>query len=259
MSSGKLEVTDVAPKSACATAFFKAWHGIEPFCTRSLDRDMFRAAVVSELNRLPDDAPATVRSAVIAAKNLAQIGLIPGDAQKLAWFVPYKLRGVRTVTLVIGYRGYIELAFAGKFLRSLHADVVCQGETCEYWKDETGPRLKHVVSFERDLTWESIRAAYCIYHTVDGGHGVTLVQRKALEDVRRTDSNSPWLKYPVPMSAKTAVRRAANEWPQCPELKLALYLEELTDLGRDQVDVAAGPPAEVPIDLSALPEGDDIT
>ena len=251
-------LTKCAPKSPCAVAVAKAWGAIAPFCAPSLDADRYYVSAIAEMNRLTHDAfssPAVTATAVTAAKNLAQVGLIPGDAQKLAWFIPYKIGAHHKITVVIGYRGYIELAFAGGFLKDLHTDVVCSGEEFAFWKDETGPRLKHVVGLERMVSWQSIVGSYCIYHTRDGGHGVKVVNLGEINAVRPKDSGqsfSPWVKYPGPMACKTAIRRVANEWPQVPELKLALYLEEKTELERAQPDLASV--AKEPLNLNDLPD-----
>ena len=263
MSEGEIKIplqVQVAPKTDCAYAAAKAWEFIRPFVARGCDVGQFYAACISEFN-LIFDKDVEPMSAPVAMKNLAMVGLPPGSALKLAYFVPFKKGERKLLQVVIGYRGYIELAFAGNFLRDLHSDVVLAGESIEFWKDESGPRLKHMVDLNRTETMQNVIGAYCIYHTRNQGRGVFLVQGPELHALCKKQSSrgdSPWKNHPLAMCRKTAVRRAANEWPQVPALKLALRLDELVeDLDQEQGDMSGTGtllPAQKKIDLNGLPE-----
>jgi phage RecT family recombinase len=203
----------------------------------------FMTAVVTEMNSLT--RPCTPASIAIAAFNCAVLGLIPGSALGHAYFIPYK--GV--CTLIPGYKGFLDLAYGNKFLKSVHCDVVLRGEEFDYWKDETGPKLKHLVSLERNLTRDNVMATYCIYHTALGGHGIVLVNKKELNKID-TEKNV-WKSDYVSMAKKTAVRRAAKEWKITPSLGLAIQLDEQAERGDTQT---ADPSFGNIEDLTAEPE-----
>lgn len=249
---------NLTAKTPCAKACEQAWPRVRQFLSPGCDATQFYAATLAEMNGFTDIS-IMPKSAVVSMSNLAMVGLLPGSALKLAWYVPFKKGDGKTLQVVIGYRGYVELAFAGRFLKALHTDVILPGEEAEFWTDETGPRMIHRPAIERDDRIENIRASYCLYHTIDGGRGTMVIQGSVIKSLHsKAYKDSPWkLGHHVAMARKTAVRRAASEWPQVPSLRLALHLDELVDdLGQEQPDLTGGEGAtmQAKIDLGSLPE-----
>lgn len=229
------------------------WHAIDPLVACA-NREAFRESAIVELNLWGDTDP---EAAAKAVRNAAATGLYFGRTAKLLYLTPFRDNrmqggnGRKKLQVVVGYRGFIELAFAGNFLKDLHSDVIYQGETFRYWCDETGPRLEHEIPLGRTNAWEGIVGSYCLYHTRSGGRGIAVCSAIELAGLRKTDI---WRAHPVPMSKKTAVRRASNEWQQVPQLRVALMLEDYVDREEDQPDLAGGPVrnATVPLDLNNL-------
>lgn len=226
----------------------------------------FFGSVISEANMLSTTlergaiGDARTRNAFVkAAFNAAVVGLTPGASLGHAYFIPYKMRPKgatewTNVNFIIGYRGFMELAFANDWLVQCDPELVLDGEDFQRWHDEEGPHVRHVIPLSRPApTKENIVGAYCTYRSHGGGKGVVFVSR---EDLRQVDTGrNVWRdNYPA-MAMKTPIRRAAKRWRLTRQLSNALYLDEIAD--RDEVQPClAGDVLEEKrdaIDLNATP------
>lgn len=195
-----------------------------------IERAAWAAGVIGETNKLTTCTPESVAGAVY---NLAFLGLFPGPALGHAYFVPFRKGKDKVATLVIGYKGYTDLAYGTGFLKDIHADVICKGEEFKFWKDETGPKILHTPELERNTDNQGVVGAYCIYHTHTGGRGIKVIPIRDILAVAKFaqpgDSPTTWDTNFVAMAMKTPVRRAANEWKLTGRLGHALRIEEETD------------------------------
>lgn len=197
----------------------------------SVDPAQWWAAAMIEVNQLPSDVqPDSVK---IALLNAAYLGLQFGRSLGHAFLVPLRdgNKPLKRVELWQGYKGVTHLAFETGFLSTLHCDVVCEGEVFEYWKDETGPRLKHIPRLERTPDRKNILAVYVIYQTKDGGKGITVTPRSS---INKSDKNRDvWLSDYHSMVLKTGILRARREWNLTSRMAHAAYIDEQTE--RDEV------------------------
>lgn len=204
------------------------------------DRNMFAASAVIAINELSQ--PCTKQSVMKAVLGAAYLQLPFGSALGFAYMLPFK----GNVALCIGYQGFQELGMRSNFLTDIHADVICEGDEFDYYKDETGPRLKHRPLMDRDPSRRNIMAAYCLYHTSNGGRGLRVVPRKEIDKVDK--QKDVWNSNFPAMCMKTAVRRAAKEWRKTPHMGYAIESDERAE--RDE-------PANLPpgtTDASIEPE-----
>lgn len=198
----------------------------------SVHAPQFMLAVLAEANKM--QANVEPKSIVMAAFNCACLGLIPGSQLGHAHFVPFKnrKRQITECQLIVGYKGYLELAYRARFLKDVHCQVVLQSEEFEYWVDTNGPQVRHQLPVERDAQWEKVQAAYCVWHSVAGGHGIEVVGRKELEKLYRR--GNVWHSDPIPMCKKTPLRRSAKTWKQTQELGWAVHLDDTAERGETQ-------------------------
>ena len=189
-------------------------------------RQQFASSIIIEANGLDG---CTDISVMKAALNAAKVGLPVGGPLGLSYFVPFK----GECTLIIGYRGFIDLAFQGGFLKDVYADVVLRGEHFRQWTDEKGAHFEHEPQdpFERDADRTNIVGAYCVYQNRKGGHGFKFVSRKKIDKADKGERTAngkptPWGTNYDEMCMKTAVRRAAKGWQLTPQLALAVQLDE---------------------------------
>ena len=196
-------------------------------------------AILTEANQeiLRECSPASV---IKCAFNAAVVGLPPGGVFGFCHFIPFG----KDATLVMGYKGWLELAYSNDFLRDVHCEVVLKGEKFRRWNDEGGARIRHELALERDPQWEDIEAAYCIWHSRSGGSGFEIVGRRALETLKRrgeTKRNSVWKSNPVAMCLKTPIIRSAKTWRKTDRISMAGALEDAIDADISQPSLVAEP------------------
>lgn len=224
------------PKNSAAVAIRDKMDLMLALLPSGTESKQFAISALTEINKLDSDV--NVMSICVSVANCAALGLVPGPALGHAYFVPYK----RQCTLIVGYKGFLDLAFTNRFLAAVHTDVVLAEEPFEYWKDVNGPQLKHDTTNrildEVQPTIQNIRAAYCLYRTSSGFSGVKFVSGKKIKQIyQKASDKSPWKtgdNYEE-MSLKTAVRRAAKEWKVTPRLARAVMLDEQAERGEPQM------------------------
>lgn len=214
--------------------------------TADLTPEQFLTAAIAEANALPSGCrEVTVAKAVF---NAAALGLLLGASRGHAFLVPFKDKkatekagqDVYDVQLVIGYMGFIALAYRTGFLQSLTTEVVLTDEDCELWVDEFGRKLRHKTPIGRRIAPDgaNVKAAYCVYQTRTGGHGITVVTRDEIEASKNRYAD-PWKYHYAAMAKKTAVRRAAKEWAMTDSLAMAVKLDEQAEAGLDQTAIVS--------------------
>ena len=201
---------------------------------RSADPVQFATAMIVAANELTKECdPNSVAKAAFAC---AQLGLLPGSALGLAFFVPFwnKDRGVNLCQLVIGYRGFLDLAYDNDFLKDVHSDVVLRGEEFKHWTDTNGPQVNHDFPdpLTRELEKPNVVGAYGIYHTRNGGHGICVLNRKQLDKV--DTGKNVWQFDPISMYLKSPIRRMAKRWKITPRMAYAVNWDEQAERGAPQ-------------------------
>lgn len=190
--------------------------------------------------------PMSLLGAVMVA---AELGLEPNTQRGLCYLVPFKdfkaskeaKTDVYDVQLIIGYKGYADLAWRTGIVTYMHSDVVYSDD--ELWSYEHGSNahLRH-----KPGPREGAKTHAYFHIKVDAGDGregqvyVVLPWAEVMK-VRnqsqgwqaavkwgKTESH-PWLQHEDRMAAKTAVRRLANsgEMPMSAErLYQAMAVDE---------------------------------
>ena len=189
-------------------------------------------AVTTEANRLPADVEPN--SVVTAAFNCAVTGLLPGPFLGHAHFIPFKENraGIRRCQLIIGYKGYLHLAYGTGFLKDARPEVVLRDEEFERWNDSAGAQLRHKLRIDRDEQWSNVIGAYCAWKSTTGGGDIAMVTRKELETLYRR--GNVWHSDPIAMCKKTAIRRASKNWKTTGRMANAVYLDEMADRDEPQ-------------------------
>lgn len=226
------------------------WKNIRACLWKELDETLFLSTVIMELNALKDEC--TEASVFRAVYNLGEMGLLPGSTMQQAYFCPRKIKGKYILQVELMYQGLLTLAYENTFLRDVHCEVALVGEECERWNDETGPKLHHKLPNERELTWDNIVGAYCIWHSRNGGHGIRWTGKTELAKIKnKAGDSSVWGYDPVAMCEKTPLKRAAKFWPKSRRLSIGMSLEDAIDSDGVQ-DSSWQAPQQEAIDLSKL-------
>jgi len=181
-------------------------------------------------------------SVVDALTTCAQLGLSPSGRLGSAYLIPYKTK----CTLVIGYRGYVDLAYRSGDVASFHAEVVHEKDTFTH-EEGLQPVLKHIRTEEDNPG--PLRAVYAVARMKDGGLGhVVMLRREVLAiKARNGGSSGPWVTDEWEMWKKTAIRRLIKLLPLSPTRAKDLFRAESEEHAQEEaLDVEFSTPVEAP-------------
>lgn len=194
--------------------------------------DRFRRVVVQALVRNPELWTCTPVSVVSAIVESAQIGLEPTGVLGRAWMLPYTVKGIKEAKLIVGYRGYAELAWrADRIL--VKTGAVRTGDDFSYQRG-TDAFLHHVPASEdagRETDDDNITDFWAMYVLPDGRNDFDVMSRKAIERIRDKAryQNPVWVDHFGEMGRKTVLRRLLKVAPLSPEVQRVLARDEEID------------------------------
>jgi recombination protein RecT len=193
---------------------------------KHLSADRMVRVSIACIVKTPALAKCTSTSLLNCLMTAAQLGLEPTGVLGGAYLVPFK----DECTLVIGYRGLIDLARRSGQIESIEAHVVHSRDrfTCHYGLD---PRLEHEPAWTGDRG--DILAVYAVAKLVGGGRQVEVMTRGEVDAIRarsKSGNSGPWATDYSEMARKTVVRRLCKYLPLSVEMADALAAEEETAL-----------------------------
>lgn len=217
---------------------------------KHLTADRFARIALTELRNTPKLLECTQESFLGAIVQASQLGLEPGNSLGSAYLIPFdknykddkgNWHKEKQCQLLIGYRGYIELARRSGQIESISARCVYEGEhfECDFGIKE---KLEHCPNLDSDVG--EFRLAYAIARFKGGGYQVALMTKRQIEKIRKESkaaksSYSPWNNpdhYPE-MCKKTVIRRLCKYLPLSPELSQAVALDGKADIGQQNLDI----------------------
>lgn len=205
---------------------------------KHLTPDRFVRVALTAINKTPKLAQCTKASLIACLLDLSQLGLEP-DGRK-AHLIPYGDKA----TLIIDYKGLVDLARRSGEIADIHADVVCENDDFEYSFGTDG-KLVHKPSFKE--RGEPI-AAYSFVRLKDGSSSYEVMNLDEIEAIHKRSKagqNGPWITDWNEMAKKTVFRRHSKWLPVSSEFQAAV--EKDFDVPIDIKPEPAGkPPVEIP-------------
>ena len=191
---------------------------------------------LTQLRMVPKLMECTQESLVGAIMQSAALGLEADGTLGQAYLIPYR----DECKLVLGYRGFINLAYRSGYVKMIDADTVHDGDMFDY---ERGMNafLRHKPDEKVDRNWENMTHAYAYAKTTQGGELFVVIPRSgtnSVESVKKKSAarkQSPWITHPLEMSKKTAIRRLFKLLPASAGMNRAWALDEQADMGTKQV------------------------
>lgn len=169
------------------------------------------AGAIRTTPKLAECDPLTLLGAMMTC---ASIGLEPNTVLGHAYLIPFG----RNVTLIIGYKGMIDLARRSGHVTSIHADVVYEGDVFEF-EYGSNQHLRHVPDGPRLKPTH----AYCHAKLTDGEAFIVLPWEVVMgirdgsqgykTALKYNKKYTPWIAHVHQMARKTAVRALFNELP----------------------------------------------
>lgn len=222
---------------------------------KHLTPDRFVRVALTIYNKTPKLANCTPASLFACLLDCAALGIEP-DGRK-AHLIPYGDK----CTLIIDYKGLVDLARRSGAVSDIHADIVCKNDKFEYSFGSKGG-LHHVPNLED--RGEMI-AAYSYVKLRDGSESFEVMSLKEIEAIQKRSkagNAGPWVTDKPEMAKKTVFRRHSKWLPFSSEFQDAVEkdYDTPTDIGSIQLEKPAVempkviPADDAPIDTGASSE-----
>ena len=184
---------------------------------KHLSAERFARVAITALSRTPKLQDCTPASMMKCLLDLSAMGLEP-DGRR-AHLIPYGSEA----TLIIDYKGLIELIRRSGDIVSIRAETVCQADEFEWVNGE----VTHRVNWRADRG--AIQAVYAEAVMKSGERQtavMTLEEVNAIRSKSRAGRSGPWVDHFGEMAKKTAVRRLAKMLPLSSELQSAIERDD---------------------------------
>lgn len=221
----------------------RSWPRIAAVMPKQMNPERMYQLAVSCVNQTPHLAECSPQTILSCLMKCSALGLEPSAVDGLgrAYIIPRKNRktGQYEATLLVGYKGYLDLARRSGQIKDISARVVRDGDVFEY---EYGMNeyLRHVPSAE-PIDGRPVTHVYMVAHFNDGGHYIDVMSKAEVESVRKRSASSnsgPWVTDWDQMARKTVIRRAFPYLPVSVEAYNAATVDETTP---DSVDADGMP------------------
>ncbi len=221
---------------------------------RHIRPDRMLRTILTSVRKTPKLLECTPESFFSSVLTLAQLGLEPDDPRGQAYLVPFNRkirednkpdRWVVECQVIIGYRGYIDLARRTGEIATIRAEVVYEHDEFVY---ETGLTTRLVHKPTEAMEPGRVRATYAVATMRDGTQVEKVLFKRDIERARMSSKEGakgkgPWSDWYPEMAAKTAVRRIMKTLPSSAEFSLAESIDDAPALPIDmktlEIDTSA--------------------
>lgn len=252
-------VAEMKPKEKIAHLLNQRRSEIAKMLPKHLNAERLLKVAQIAATTTPALAECDIPSLIGAIGQCAQMGLEPNTVLGHAYLVPFNTkrkdaqgreRWVKSVQVVIGYKGLIDLARRSGQIVSIAAHEVCENDHFDlvYGLDE---RLNHTPAMgERG----NIIGFYAVAKLVGGGHAFEFMSLHQVREIMAATQSKgkygPWLDHFTEMGRKTVIRRLAKYLPLSVEFQTAVALDGMAAADKDQnLDTIDG-------DFMVIPEHD---
>lgn len=214
--------------------------------------DRFVRVGLTALMKTPKLMDCTPESVIQCMLHCSALGLEP-DGRR-AHLIPYGT----TCTLVLDYKGMVELAKRSGDVSNIFAQIVCDKDSFEWENGE----VKHRIDWRNPRG--EMYAAYAVVCYKDGGKQTEVMTKFEIDAIRKRSKASgsgPWVTDYNEMARKTVVRRVLKMVTLSPEIVDAMEKDEtpysastlVTDLGNQTEALPEPPPTQeaAPVEVVA--------
>ena len=189
---------------------------------KHLSADRLMKVALNSIHKTPKLQECSTSSLMGCIITAAELGLEPGGALGHAYLVPFKGQ----CTLIIGYRGFVDLMRRSGQLSTIRAVVVHEKD--EFTIKE-GP--EQVIEHRPFLTGDPglLRFVYAVAKLKDGSYQADFMTRAQVDAIKarsRSSSDGPWVTDYEEMAKKTVIRRIAKLLPLSPETRDAVEKDD---------------------------------
>lgn len=239
----KQDLAAMSPKKQIAHLLEQRKTEIAKMLPRHLTADRLLKVAQIAATTTPALLECEIPSLISAIGQCAQMGLEPNTVLGHAYLVPFKTkrkdkRGnehwVKSVQVIIGYKGLIDLARRSGQIVSIAAHEVCEHDQFElvYGLEE---KLEHRPS-RSDRG--PIIGFYAVAKLTGGGHAFEFMSNDEIQQImlgsQSKGAYGPWKDNYTEMGRKTVIRRLAKYLPLSIEFQSAVALDDMAERGTDQ-------------------------
>jgi recombination protein RecT len=210
-----------------------------------IDYHPLHASAVLAIAQEPKLQKAAPLMLVQTMMGVTRLGLEINSPLGHAYLIPFEMNGKVVIQVVIGYRGYIELAYRSGELIAIGGDVATMAE----WEKKlftfqkgTDAHLHHTFLPTRLEGEEEPAFAYAVAKMKDGekfdvmpwaaiqrikGGSQGFLYAKSQGEASKTFLKNPWVAHEWPMGVKTVLRRLTKTMRLTAALAQATALDEM--------------------------------
>jgi recombination protein RecT len=192
----------------------------------AMNSEAFVRAALSTISNSPDLQNATPQSVLGGIMLAAQLKLEIGPALGHFYLTPRKDRGSQICLPIIGYQGYIELAYRSGRIEKIETFLVRDGDKFDHGANSERGRFFdwNPADYEETREWTGVVAMA----KIKGAGTVWAYLPRDKVEARRPSywTSTPWKTSPEEMARKTGIRALAPYLPKSTELGRAIEADE---------------------------------
>lgn len=196
---------------------------------RHLSAERFVRICTTALLRTPKLLECTHESFFKCLLDLSAMGLEPDGTR--AHLIPFENKGagVTECTLLIDYKGLVEIVRRSDHVSRIHADIVCPDDIFEF---NAGSVVRHTWDLRKERG--APIAVYAMVVSKDGTNQAVVLQRSEVDAIRgrsKSKDKGPWVTDYNEMAKKTAFRRLCKWLTLSPEVLEHISEDDESEFG----------------------------
>ena len=201
------------------------------------------------VSRTPKLMQCTIPSLYMAVTQAAQLGLEP-SLQGSCYLVPFG----NQATLIVGYRGLIDLCRRSGGVLKVEARIVYENDMFDY-NYGIKPTLSHDPGPVTNRgAMVSVYAIAWLSETMTQFEVMGADEVNKVRNSSRAGNSGPWVDWTEEMWKKTAVRRLAKYLPMAVEMRQAMSIEDAAEAGKAPI---VGLPGEEIFEADLVPHEEE--
>ena len=177
---------------------------------KNIDPKHVTRLAISAYEKTPKLKICSFASVVNCLMDCAALGLEP-DGRR-AHLIPYGDK----CTLVIDYKGLVDIVMRSGLVRRIHVDVVCENDQFDY---NLGEVTLHKVDWHHPRG--TVYAAYAMVELRDGARQYQVMSKVEIDAIRsqsKSANDGPWVTHYNEMAKKTVFKRLCKWLSLSPEI-----------------------------------------
>lgn len=199
---------------------------IEAQLAGAVNSGAFVRAAISTIMSSPQLQQATPQSVLGGIMLAAQLKLEIGPALGHFYLTPRKEKGTQICLPIIGYQGYIELAYRSGRIEKIETFLVREGDKFDHGANSERGRFFDWSPADYDETRDWVGVVAMAKIKGAGTVWAYLPKEKVLARRPSYWENGPWKSNPEEMARKTGIRALAPYLPKSTDLGKALEADE---------------------------------